>query len=248
LEKPKGEACNSESHRRSSTGASVFTARRRLEREGHKPTIDAIAKRAGVQVRTVKRALLARCPLSLNMPLANSEVEDLHDMLDTNGAQPRRGLIARPTEETALARIEIEELRAMFRRLEQAHLDERSRYVVRSWMAGVSLKEIAAQLGLALRTTQQVFQRARRDVRAALMDWKPSDTVNYHGIYLHRNKSGELRWKVIVHSPEVKGKMIHVGTFDTPREAAQAYDEVALKYHGARARLNFPESAKEAAV
>lgn len=39
-------------------------------------------------------------------------------------------------------------------------------------------------------------------------------------------------------------KQIHLGCFNTPEEAAIAYDNAAIKYFGGFAYLNFPDSAK----
>ena len=38
----------------------------------------------------------------------------------------------------------------------------------------------------------------------------------------------------------VDGKLIHLGYFIDEMDAASAYDEAAMKYHGDFARLNFP--------
>ncbi|KAM0002487.1 putative transcription factor AP2-EREBP family [Helianthus debilis subsp. tardiflorus] len=41
-------------------------------------------------------------------------------------------------------------------------------------------------------------------------------------------------------NPEKKGKRLWLGTYDTPEEAAMAYDRAAFKHRGSHALLNFP--------
>ncbi len=53
----------------------------------------------------------------------------------------------------------------------------------------------------------------------------------YRGVSKHQNK-----W--LVHLI-LNGKIVFNKTFDTPEEAALAYDEAAKKYHGRFAKLNF---------
>lgn len=59
----------------------------------------------------------------------------------------------------------------------------------------------------------------------------------FKGVYLHRGK-GPNCWYAQIRA---HGRKIHVGAFLTPEEAARAYDEAAIKYHGEFARLNFPD-------
>jgi hypothetical protein len=49
------------------------------------------------------------------------------------------------------------------------------------------------------------------------------------------------RFKAKIYVPRTK-KHIYIGIYDTPEEAAHAYDEVAYRKRGATAPLNFPES------
>lgn len=48
----------------------------------------------------------------------------------------------------------------------------------------------------------------------------------------------KARWRARI---MVKGRRIHLGSFDTPEDAGRAYDAAAREHFGEYARVNFPE-------
>ena len=60
----------------------------------------------------------------------------------------------------------------------------------------------------------------------------PTNTSGYKGVYLHKPLK---KWKaMITHN----GKLLYLGLFSAPLEAAEAYDKKAVELFGSFALLN----------
>jgi hypothetical protein len=71
---------------------------------------------------------------------------------------------------------------------------------------------------------------------------KSTNTSGYKGVSLVRQTK---RWEARIRH---LGKLLHLGCYDTPEDAARVYDDAARKYHGEFARLNFPIPTHEPAT
>jgi hypothetical protein len=63
----------------------------------------------------------------------------------------------------------------------------------------------------------------------------PNKSSQYKGVFWHKNKE---RWKATI---RVNDTNIHLGSFKVEKEAALAYDKIAMEWCGQYARLNFPD-------
>lgn len=66
----------------------------------------------------------------------------------------------------------------------------------------------------------------------------PDRTCPYKGVHCRQDKSGRDRFVAKIGT---NYKQRHIGVFDTPEEAARAYDREAVVVFGEFAYLNFPE-------
>lgn len=65
-----------------------------------------------------------------------------------------------------------------------------------------------------------------------------NNTSGYKGVYWHKTKS---KWNAKI---KVSGKKIHLGYYQSVKDAAKAYDKAADEFFGEFAYLNFPKGEK----
>lgn len=86
--------------------------------------------------------------------------------------------------------------------------------------------------GDGLDNRKENLRVCRREENAKNRKLNCNNISGYKGVRLEYGK-----WRAQI---KVNGKRVHLGMFAEKMDAAKAYDEAALKYHGEFARLNFP--------
>lgn len=116
--------------------------------------------------------------------------------------------------------------------------------------SGTQITVVASRLIMNAQKGQIVdhINGNKLDNRKANLRFATKQQNRANGGPMNRNKSGfrgvslgnkMKRWRAEI---KVGDKNIHLGYFDTPEEAAKAWDEAALEHHGEFARLNFPQT------
>jgi RNA polymerase sigma factor (sigma-70 family) len=205
-----------------------WSGRSACDRAGEAATPENMAARTDhMSVEWAVDVERARFVRSLDAPRYGDDSDDHYSYLRVGGL--------RPTENAALGAIWRETFWAHLAAAMQKNLSAYERQVTELRLAGTPHSEIAARLGVTKPASETAYHRAKRKLREALRDWQVPRRGAYRGV--QRNKR---RWNASIF---VQGRYFFLGTFVSVIDAARAYDAAALKYHGDKAKLNFPERA-----
>lgn len=103
---------------------------------------------------------------------------------------------------------------------------------------GVSTRQLAAEYGVSRRAIVFALKgQFWKHVEGGEIVQMPEVRIGVSG-YRGVSRRSDGRWRVRLH---VNGKELGFGGYETPEEAAYAYDKAARELLGDRARLNFPE-------